>query len=200
MKICGLRDAHSVDVAVDEQVNAIGFVFAPASPRFIEATEAVRLVNRIPRHIETVGVFRNQPLEDVLRISAAADVSTVQLHGDEPASDFLSVKARGLRTIRATSARAYLEHAHAEGNSAVDYLLLDAPIPGGGATFDDRDLIRSPPTHPWIMAGGLNPENVTALVQRMQPWGVDVSSGVESTRGIKDPARIRAFVAAARLV
>ncbi|WP_449409122.1 phosphoribosylanthranilate isomerase [Microbacterium maritypicum] len=201
VKVCGLRDEQSLDAAGEAGADAVGFVFAAKSPRFLAAADASHLVSRVPRSVATVGVFRRQPVDDVVRLATEAGVTTVQLHGDEPPSDFALVRAHGFRTIRATTAARYLAETPDQRDAyGEDLLLLDAPSPGAGRTFDASDLRTSPPSRDWALAGGLTPENVVGLIRDLRPWGVDVSSGVESAPGMKDPDRVRAFITAVRSV
>lgn len=199
VKICGLQTAETVAAAVSAGADAIGFVFAPGSPRTITAEQAATLVATVPAGIETVGVFRKQPIEEVLEIARRANVTTVQLHGDEGLLDVARLHAAGFRSLRAFSADAY-NALDAGSRLAWDAqrLLLDAVEPGAGVTFDAAVLTGGAPHGFWLLAGGLNPDNVAPLVAAMAPSGVDVSSGVESSRGVKDPALIRAFIEAAR--
>lgn len=201
VKVCGLGDAVTLDAAVASGSDAVGFVFASGSPRTVSPAIAAALVQRVPAGVETVGVFRRQAIDEVIDVARAAGVSTVQLHGGEPATDFARLRAHGFRTIRATAATEYLnESADARAEYREDILLIDAPTPGAGRTFDTSALVRTPPARDWVLAGGLDPENVAELIRAAHPWGVDVSSGVESAPGIKDAARIRSFVEAARSV
>ncbi len=193
VKVCGLTTPESVDAAVRAGANAVGFVFAPGSVRLISAADAAPLAARVPGGVETVGVFRRQPIDEVLRLARAAGVTTVQLHGDEPDDHFARAADAGFATIRAVSAARYTAAGHAGG----ERLLIDATVPGSGATFAPEDL-PVPPTADWLLAGGLRPGNVGALIAAFRPAGVDVSSGVESAPGVKDPALIAEFVAAAR--
>lgn len=201
VKVCGLSEASSVAAAVEAGVDAIGFVFAPGSPRTVDPGLVATLVADVPESVLTVGVFRRQSVEEVSRLAGEAGVQAVQLHGDEPAEMFHELQAMGWRTLRATSAVHYASENTAQ-RAAFDeeLLLLDAPDPGAGETFDTIALVANPPTREWILAGGLTPENVQGLVEELSPWGVDVSSGVESSRGVKSPELIRAFVQAARSV
>ncbi|MGL3805442.1 phosphoribosylanthranilate isomerase [Paeniglutamicibacter sp. R2-26] len=199
IKICGLSTPDSVAAAVAAGADAVGFVFAPGSPRTVDAESARTLGEAVPSAIETVGVFRNQPLAEVLDIATRAGVSTVQLHGDEPLGDILALQDAGFRTLRAFSVDAF-EALGPEERALWDTerILLDAVEPGAGVTFDASDVLARPPAGMWLLAGGLNPGNVAALVKTLNPGGVDVSSGVESSRGVKDNGLIAEFIRAAR--
>lgn len=201
VKVCGLRTPETVDAAVDAGADAVGFVFAPGSVRLIDPDGAAPLVRRVPAHVETVGVFRNQPIDEVLRLARAAGVGTVQLHGDEPDEHFARAAAAGFRTIRALAAARYTAAGRASdtaaGHSGDERLLIDATVPGSGEPFDPADL-PVPPAAFWLLAGGLRPDNVAELASAFGAPGVDVSSGVESAPGVKDPELIRAFLRAAR--
>ncbi len=199
VKICGLQTTETVAAAVEAGADAVGFVFAPGSPRTVTAELAAELVASVPAGVETVGVFRNQPLAEVLDTARRAGLTTVQLHGDEPLDDIELARAAGFRTLRAFSAEAYnaLTAADREAWDA-ERLLLDAVEPGAGVTFD-ASVLHAVPSGFWLLAGGLTPGNVAGLAASMKAGGVDVSSGVESSRGVKDVALIRAFVSAARV-
>lgn len=194
VKICGLRTAEAVDAAVDAGADAVGFVFAIGSPRYIEPADARELIARIPNTVETVAVVRNQPIDEVIAMATIAGVATVQLHGSEPESDAERLREAGFGCIRALSIDGYLSRGDASG----DRLLIDAVEPGAGLRFDDSLLRQNPPAGPWILAGGLDPSNVAAAIAALGPSGVDVSSGVESERGVKSVDLIRAFISAAR--
>ncbi|GAB3268360.1 N-(5'-phosphoribosyl)anthranilate isomerase [Sinomonas notoginsengisoli] len=203
VKICGLSTPEAVEAAVEAGADAVGFVLSEGSPRTVDAALAASLVraareaaHRAGRSVETVAVVRNQTLDDVARLARAADVDAVQLHGDEPEAVAAALRAAGFRVIRALAAGEYTRRT-AEGWSSPDRLLLDAAVPGSGARFSDDEL-GSAPAGFWALAGGLSPENVAEAVAALRPGGVDVSSGVESSRGIKDLGLIRAFIAAAR--
>ncbi|MFD3563981.1 phosphoribosylanthranilate isomerase [Streptomyces sp. NPDC058686] len=197
VKICGLRTAETLDAAVGAGADAVGFVFAPGSPRLIDAESARALAERVPAGVETVGVFRRQPVEEVLATASAVGLTTVQLHGDESDGDFERLRASGFRTIRAMARDTYLARPSTETDPA-DRLLIDAPLPGGGTRFDTDVLRARPPRGFWLLAGGLDPANVAEAVRSAHPDGVDVSSGVESSRGVKSADLIRRFVEAAR--
>lgn len=194
VKVCGLRLEQDVDTAVEAGADAIGFVFAE-SPRRVDADTAARLARRVPEDVLTVGVFRNQAVDEVRRLAGLAGVRGIQLHGDEGAEDYAALRREGVTLIRATSCR---ESSPRYGEFGEDLLLLDAPVPGSGATWDWTVKDFAGAGDRWILAGGLSPQNVGEAVRSARPWGVDVSSGVESSRGVKDPALITAFVEAAR--
>ncbi|MDO2934865.1 phosphoribosylanthranilate isomerase [Paeniglutamicibacter sulfureus] len=199
VKICGLRTPETVAAAVAAGASAVGFVFAPGSPRTVEPELVRTLVAQVPEHVETVGVFRNQPVQDVIDLALRAGVGTVQLHGDEPYADLEALHAQGFATLRAFSIDGYRALDEAERSCwETGRILLDAVEPGAGVTFDATELVAAPPAGTWILAGGLNPGNVAHLVGTLRPAGVDVSSGVESSRGTKDVDLIEAFIAAAR--
>nr|WP_253901465.1 phosphoribosylanthranilate isomerase [Arthrobacter sp. PAMC 25486] len=194
-----MRTAQTVAAAVDAGADAVGFVFSPGSPRTVTAEWAAELGRTVPEGVETVGVFRNQPIDEVVDTARRAGVTTVQLHGDESLADMARLHAEGFRTLRAFSANAY-NALPGDERAAWDSerLLLDAVEPGAGETFDAAVLVNGAPHGFWLLAGGLNPANVASLAESMKPAGVDVSSGVESSRGVKDVELIRAFIGAAR--
>ena len=199
IKICGLQTAETVAAAVDAGADAIGFIFSPGSPRTITAELAAELGRKVPVGVETVGVFRNQPMDEVLDMARKAAVTTVQLHGDESLADMASVHAAGFKALRAFSADAYNSLSRDEKRDwESERILLDAVEPGAGVAFDAAVLTDGTPNGFWLLAGGLNPANVAAAASAMKPAGVDVSSGVESSRGIKDEQLIRDFILAAQ--
>ncbi|MFK0261134.1 phosphoribosylanthranilate isomerase [Streptomyces angustmyceticus] len=194
IKVCGLRTEQAVDTSVREGADAIGFVFSD-SPRQVDATTARTLARRVPEGLLTVGVFRNQPLDDVRALAESAGVRAVQLHGDEDRSYYDSLGAAGWTTIRGTAVR---DRVPRRGELGEDLLLLDAAVPGAGVPWDWAGGHFTPPEGKWLLAGGLTPHNVQDAVRATRPWGVDVSSGIESRRGVKDPALITSFLRAAR--
>nr|WP_285597371.1 phosphoribosylanthranilate isomerase [Kineosporia sp. NBRC 101731] len=212
MKICGLRDLPSARVAVDAGADAIGFVYHPASPRHVEPAQIRSMVDALMVDargdvpVETVLVVRGRPIEEVLRVARESGVRTVQFHGGEPDADLQQAVDAGFTVMRALSLAEYVAGGSSGGTSRppggrgtfIDArLLLDAPEPGQGQLMEvpDRALL---PRTPWILAGGLGVDNVRAQIESLRPDGVDVSSGVESARGVKDHAKIRQFIANAR--
>ncbi|MFD3870914.1 phosphoribosylanthranilate isomerase [Streptomyces sp. NPDC058623] len=193
VKICGLRTAHDVEVAVAAGADAVGFVFAPGSPRTVDAGAARALAAAVPDGVLTVGVFRGQSVAEVRRLTQESGVRAVQLHGDEGPEYYEDLRAPGRTLVRATA-----EHVRRCGELGEDLLLLDAPDPGSGKPWNWGSAGFVAPEGRWLLAGGLTPANVAEALAATGAWGVDVSSGVESGRGVKSPQLIRAFVAAAR--
>ncbi|WP_328763097.1 MULTISPECIES: phosphoribosylanthranilate isomerase [unclassified Streptomyces] len=193
VKICGLKTAHDVDTAVAAGADAVGFVFAPGSPRTVDAATALELAARVPAGVLTVGVFRGQPVDEVRRLTEESGVRGVQLHGDEGPEYYEALRAEGRTLLRATA-----QHVGRCGEYGEDLLLIDAPDPGSGKPWNwGSDEFAAPGGH-WLLAGGLTPGNVREAVETTGAWGVDVSSGVESARGVKSRDLIRSFIEAAR--
>lgn len=193
IKICGLRDVRDVEAAVAAGADAVGFVFAPGSPRTVAAAAARELMAGVPDGVLTVGVFRGQPVDEVRRFAEESGVRSVQLHGDEGPEYYEELRAPGRTLIRAT-ARAVA----AVGGYGEDLLLIDAPDPGSGKPWNWASPEFTAPAGRWLLAGGLTPGNVREALRATGAWGVDVSSGVERERGVKSPELIRAFIEAAR--
>lgn len=196
VKVCGLRTAADVDTAVEAGADAIGFVFAERSVRRVDPELAARLAARVPEDVLTVGVFSDVSATAAGEIAVAAGLQAVQLHGDYPHAAFAELAGVPVRLIRATALKPTTDVE--VGAFGEDMLLLDSPVAGSGERWDLTTLDGARPAGKWILAGGLDPANVGAAIAASRPWGVDVSSGVESSRGVKDHGLIRDFVKAAR--
>ncbi|MEU6352798.1 phosphoribosylanthranilate isomerase [Streptomyces sp. NPDC047072] len=194
VKICGLKTEQDVDTAVEAGADAIGFVFSE-SPRRIDPATAARLAARVPAGVLTVGVFRREPLEYVRAAAVDSGIGAIQLHGPEDRAYYADLAGGAWTLIRAA---AFGDTVPRCGELGEDLLLLDAPVPGSGIAWDWSRMPAAGSAEKWLLAGGLTPENVREAVQVTRPWGVDVSSGVEASRGVKDPSLITAFVEAAR--
>ncbi len=195
VKICGVTRVDDALLAAGMGADAVGMIFA-ASRRRIAVAEARDIVRRLPPEVTPVGVFRNESRERVAETANSLGLGAVQLHGSESPEDTRWVAARVPVVIRAFAATdpALLD---VDAYGPVQ-LLIDSETPGSGEVFDWAVLEGAPPHRPYILAGGLDPTNVADAVRSVRPWGVDVSTGVESSPGRKDPAKVRAFIAAAR--
>jgi phosphoribosylanthranilate isomerase len=195
VKICGITNESDALFAVAMGADAVGFVFAP-SPRQIAPVVARDIARRLPPEILTVGVFRDESTQRVVQIVNSMGLRGVQLHGHESPAEARWVRQRVPFVIKAISAGdRNLERA---GDYEVDALLLDAAEPGSGRVFDWSLAEHLPVDRRIILAGGLDPDNVAEAIERVRPWGVDVSTGVEAAPGHKDARKVRAFVLAAK--
>lgn len=195
MKICGVTSEEDALLAVAMGADAVGFVFAP-SRRRIAPDVARDIARRLPPEVLTVGVFRDEAPQRVVEVVNAAGLRGAQLHGHETPEQARYVRSRVPFVIQAfRGGDPALERA---GEYRVDAVLVDSASPGSGAVWDWSLAEGAPDGHRVILAGGLTPANVAAAVERVRPWGVDVSTGVEASPGRKDPVKVRAFVAAAR--
>ncbi|MEV4416399.1 phosphoribosylanthranilate isomerase [Catellatospora sp. NPDC049609] len=194
VKICGLSTPDTVATAVDAGADALGFLLT-RSPRQVTPETARRLAADVPQHVLTVGVVYGVDIAQVRELVQAAGVRAVQLHGDYTRDDFAAVADLGLTVLRAVSYQAPDLHVGAYGD---DILLVDATEPGSGGAWDYAMLRGRGLGDRWLLAGGLAVDTVAEAVRLSGAGGVDVSSGVESSRGVKDPALIRDFIAAAR--
>jgi phosphoribosylanthranilate isomerase len=191
VKICGLRTAADVTAAASAGADAVGFLFA-RSPRQIDPATATSLVT-VAGGMLTVGVFKDMPPALVRSIAESTGIGAVQLHGDYSKDAFTELADPRWQLIRAVPHTAPDLRVGAYGENM---LLVDAPRGGSGETWDYESVAGL--DGQWLLAGGLHPGNVAAAARAAGAWGVDVSSGVESSRGIKDHGLIADFLAAAR--
>lgn len=188
-------------MAVAAGVDALGFVFYAPSPRYVAPRRAAQLAEQVPAFVSRVGLFVNEPERAVRDILAAVPLDLLQFHGDEDAAYCAGFGRPWIKAARVKAGFDLLEYAAAfAGAKGIAGLLLDAHVEGyggGGKTFDWSLIPRVLPL-PVILSGGLHPGNVCEAVRVVRPWAVDVSSGVESARGIKDAQKITDFVAGVR--
>ena len=197
VKICATTSEDDALLAVAMGADAVGFVFAP-STRQIAPQIAADIVKRLPPEIVTIGVFRNEVPERVVRITQRAGLRGAQLHGHEPADEVQWIRARLQMVIKGFTAGDARVAQAAEYRA--DAILLDAPNPGSGQVFDWAFASEVPTGQRLMIAGGLHAGNVAAAIERTHPWGVDVATGVESEPGHKDAVKLRNFIAAVRAV
>lgn len=193
VKICGLKTVADVQTAIESGADAVGFVMSQTSPRAVSSVTATQLASVAEGRAARVLVVHDVTIDEAVRAGREIGVDVLQLHGYSE-GDVREAVATFPRVWRATSSAHGPLRAGVYGEEA---LLVDSHTPGSGEVWDHAALT-SRPEGRWLLAGGLTPDNVADAIAALNPWGVDVSSGVESTRGVKDYKRIRRFVAAAR--
>ena len=195
VKVCGITRREDAEAAVQCGADAIGFVFWPHSARYIDADSARRIVEVIPPFVCSVGVYVDPDAAWVEQTARAAKLNLLQFHGDESPEFCNQFSQPYIKAIRVKPDTDLLQYA-ARYRTAKG-LLLDtyaANMPGGtGHVFDWRLIPQQLPL-PLILSGGLNPDNVASAIKQTKPWAVDVSSGVEASKGIKDKKKIIAFM------
>jgi phosphoribosylanthranilate isomerase len=199
IKICGITTEEDALLAIALGADALGFVFASGSPRMVTVDEASDIVKHLPYdEVVTFGVFRDERPERVAQIVNTVGLKGAQLHGREPATEVVYVHQRVPLVIQGFAAGDPALSMASEGPA--DLVLLDAPDPGSGRVFDWCDIDGALDGVRLLLGGGLTPENVADAIWRVRPWGVDVSTGVETAPGSgrKDPRKLRRFIEAAR--
>ena len=199
VKICGITSVNDGLAAAAAGTDIIGLMFYDRSPRHVSLATASEIARALPLPVVKVGVFANPSVELVQRAIAECGVSLLQFHGDEPPEFCTQFGVMSLKAFRIRDAVSLA----ALPRYPTDAWLLDAFSPaalgGTGAKFDWELAFEAKQLgRPIFLAGGLTPDNVAEAVRRVQPFAVDVSSGVESAPGKKDPAKMRAFIAAAK--
>jgi phosphoribosylanthranilate isomerase len=199
VKICGITSLEDALAAVEAGADAVGFVFYSASPRHIFPEQAAEIIRNLPPFVQTVGLFVNEDLSIVNAIADQCGLDVIQLHGEETPEYCRSVRRRIIKAFRVKdiSTLDSLLQYHVSG------YLLDAwspTAPGGtGRTFNWEIAAEAVKRgHRIVLAGGLAPDNIIESIRHVRPYGVDVSSGVESTPGRKDTSRIRHFIELAK--
>jgi phosphoribosylanthranilate isomerase len=196
VKICGITRLTDAELAVQCGARALGFVFWPDSPRFVDPESAREIVATLPPAVIPVGVFVNQSREHVNEVAAKVSLGAIQLHGDESV-DY----ARAMtRPVFKAIALAEASEESMDAWPLETMMLLDVHDPvrrgGTGRTVDWSRALTLARRRPVILAGGLTPENVGEAISHVGPSGIDVSSGVESSPGVKDPDKLKALFAA----
>lgn len=195
VKVCGITNEDDALFAVAMGADAVGFIFAP-SERQIAPQAAYDITRRLPPEILTVGVFRNEHPSRVVEIANKSGVKAVQLHGQETPEQAAEIAHNVRYMIKAFGSDSPdLTRADEFGT---DLVLVDAPSPGSGKLFDWTITSDVPDSVRLILAGGLDPDNVGDAIAAVEPWGVDVASGVEASPGKKDPNKVRTFITNAR--
>lgn len=198
VKICGITNLEDALIAVEAGADALGFVFFQGSPRHISPRQAADIIRHLPPFVQTVGLFVNEALATVNQLSDQCGLDIVQLHGEESPDYCLAVQRRIIKAFRVKDSSVLDDLA----NYRVAACLLDAWSPaahgGTGTTFNWEIAAVAAASHRIILAGGLTPDNTAEAVATVNPYAVDVSSGVECAPRKKNAALLRAFVEAAR--
>jgi phosphoribosylanthranilate isomerase len=206
VKICGLKDTDNLRAAIEAGADFVGMVFYPQSPRNIDYHTAANLRQLTPKNVKAVGLFVDPTDADLEKYVTGLKLDMIQLHGDEPPERVTAIQKRFERpVIKAIRFGSKTDLQQIEIYQPVaDWLLLDsrpqgAKLPGGtGKTFDWNLLAEQKFEKPWMLSGGLHAANVRTALGILKPTAVDVSSGVEKERGVKDAAKIREFIAAVK--
>ncbi|MGV2827066.1 phosphoribosylanthranilate isomerase [Myxosarcina sp. GI1(2024)] len=206
IKICGITQAHQGKAIAALGATALGFICVERSPRYITSDRIQDIVRELPTSVDKIGVFANQTAETIAKIVTSTNLTGVQLHGDEspkycdrlrqilPAETEL-IKAFRIKTAASlTEVKPYLDR--------IDTILLDTYDPqilgGTGKTLNWQDLRQFKPALPWLLAGGLTPDNILEPLYRLSPDGIDLSSGVERSPGDKDISKVEQLFAELR--
>lgn len=210
VKVCGITNLDDALCAADAGADMLGFIFYPPSPRAVSVDAACKIVSGVRGHhpqwvardsgVRCVGVFVNASPEHMLAVVEQVNLDAIQLSGDEPLETLRALDGRGFKVIRKLHEATYF--GGQQPNPALPELVLEADHPtlygGTGQRADERLAAHLAQQHRLMLTGGLTPDNVAAVIRAVRPWGVDVASGVEASKGRKDHARVRAFVAAAK--
>lgn len=197
IKICGIKTARDALAAMDAGADLLGFNFYPKSPRYIDVGKCRDIMSVMRKYgqITYVGVFVNASVEQVRATIETCGLKLAQLHGDETSEMVRSLSGKAFKAFRGVP-----ENLDGFAREAAPALLVDAAVKGAyggtGATADWNGAAELAKHYPILLAGGLTPENVAEAVQRVKPWGVDVASSVESSLGMKDASKMKAFVRA----
>jgi phosphoribosylanthranilate isomerase len=197
VKVCGIRRLADALLAVELGADALGFVFWPRSPRAMTVDHVRAITRALPPFVATVGVFVNQPPDEIRAAVTGAGLTTIQLHGDEDASAYAGLAGH---VIKALPVGAGFTMSAVEDVPPEMTVLLDAHDPdrrgGTGRQIEWTVAAAAARLRPIVLSGGLTPDNVRQAVETVHPYAVDVSSGVESAPGVKDAAKLREFFAA----
>ena len=195
VKICGITRLQDALCAVENGADAIGFIFAE-SKRKVSISTVSQIVEQLPKYFLTIGVFRDQNPQQIIETIREAGLVGAQLHGQESVQEVAQV-ASVIKFVVKSVVAGSVDAKNAD-QFATEMIMVDSANPGSGTNYDLTLLRELPPSVRLILSGGLTVANVAPSIRTASPWGVDVSSGVESTAGIKDYSKIRDFIANAR--
>lgn len=200
IKVCGITSHDMAAAAVDSGADAIGFVFVENTPRYIDPDDATEIMFALPPMVSAVGVIRDLDVDQFCELEQRCPTQLMQLHGKEPVDVVKQCGPGVIKAFRFDNATIESQLARWNTVDEVDAVLIDGSDGGTGESFD-WDALASRLDgfdKPIILAGGLDPANVALAIRTIRPYAVDVSSGVESSPGVKDPAKIAEFCAAVR--
>lgn len=200
-KICGITRLEDALAAIEAGADAIGFVFYAKSPRAVTAEQARAIIAALPPFVTTVGLFVDMPRAELNALLAQVPLDLLQFHGDETAADcdgYPRPYIKALRVQAGDDVSAMIARYPAASGILLDTFV--AGVPGGTGEAFDWSLVPRQSPKPIILAGGLTPENVRAAIEQVQPYAVDVSGGVEQSKGIKSAEKVRAFIAQVKSV
>ncbi|QLI82908.1 phosphoribosylanthranilate isomerase [Chitinibacter fontanus] len=203
IKVCGLRDRDTIFQTIEAGADAIGLVFYPPSPRHVSREAAAQLSASLPAFVTVVGLFVDAEPAFVSSVLESCAIDLLQFHGNEDLSDCIQFDRPFIKAIRVKPDTNLVEYAQRFVHPLCRGLLVDAwvdGVPGGTGEAFDWALLPERLPLPLILSGGLHPENVAQAIRKVKPWAVDVSSGVESSKGIKDLQRVQAFINAVHSV
>jgi phosphoribosylanthranilate isomerase len=200
VKICGITNLDDALAAVEFGADAIGFVFVPNTPRYIEPAKASEIIARLPPFVTTVGLFVNDSQERINQISDQCKLNVLQLHGQESPDFCLRFNRKVIKAFRIKDKASLTDLPQYTASAYLLDTYVKGAMGGTGVIFDWRLASEAKKYGLVILAGGLNPENVAKAIQQVYPYGVDVSSGVEAKPGKKDHNKMKDFIKAARNV
>jgi phosphoribosylanthranilate isomerase len=195
VKICGITRVEDALIAVAQGADAIGLVFYPPSPRYVKPAQAVEIVNALPAFITVVALFVDASRADVEAVLSQVNIDLIQFHGQETADECRQYGKSYMKAIRVKSDTNLVQYTTEYSDAKA--LLLDTyaeGVPGGTGQVFDWTVIPKNLSKPIVLAGGLDAENVEQAIRQVKPYAVDVSGGVEFKKGIKDAAKIAAFM------
>ncbi len=191
LKICGLTNAEDVQAAIDAGADFLGFVLYPMSPRFVSPAKAKELIKKVPRRIKTVGVFVDSPPNQIVELMEFCGFNIAQLHGNESAADALEIGKERVWKAMALNTEDDIKQAAAFPALAILADSIGPELRGGtGKKCDWQQAAKAAKQLKLILAGGINPENVAEAIKTVKPFAVDVCSGIEKSKGIKDHRKI----------
>ena len=194
VKICGMTNLKDVKVAVDGGVDAVGFIFYKKSPRSVTMQAVRKIVLELPPFVDSVGVFVNETAEQINKIADSCNLDRIQLHGNESPTFCKKIRRRVIKAIRVKDIQSLKKLSDYPVSSFLLDTFSEDQYGGTGRVFDWNLAYPAKKYGPIILAGGLTPNNVRQAIQRIQPYGVDVCSGVESQPGIKDHKKMQTFL------